>query len=519
MKIIKILLLLLSCTINLVSCDMDVKPENAVTFENYFRTDKDLQTFLYSIQDAYRGSIVFKPQAIPQILSFVYDKLDAYQKTQLEWTVSDFTPMHASTNWSGIYTIISLCNTLNESIEKANISKDRKNYYYGQIHFYRAIAYFKLAEIWGECPIIKSSRTITSLAKSSIEDVLSYSQEEINKAIDLLPLGGELKDASGKSVIGKEIPSKEIAYALKTDIYMWSASVLKNNELCETVISSSTKIIENFNYQLENSPENVCKNVINGNGNSSESIFVISFNHSEATFNFPLVATYFVTYPLNPKAGRGDVKHAAAAILQSTVNNLYPGEWIGTAKNGIFKGDRRRLSYFYKMDDIAENDSLNNFTLGYAYPYKFRNVELQTSSWNLGQFRNFSCDANIYRLSEIILLRAEAYARLGKNDLAIADLNKIRRRAYGDNSADYKSSEGDLRYAIFKEREKEFLFEERRYFDVVRNGYWKTELSDFHKDHMTQADVDDGALYMPVGQGAFENNTLMTQNKYWLSRY
>ena len=36
---------------------------------------------------------------------------------------------------------------------------------------------------------------------------------------------------------------------------------------------------------------------------------------------------------------------------------------------------------------------------------------------------------------------------------------------------------------------------------------------------MTQADVDDGALYMPVGQGAFENNTLMTQNKYWLSRY
>ncbi len=36
---------------------------------------------------------------------------------------------------------------------------------------------------------------------------------------------------------------------------------------------------------------------------------------------------------------------------------------------------------------------------------------------------------------------------------------------------------------------------------------------------MTQQDVDNGALYMPVGYPAFNENSLMTQNKYWQARY
>ena len=142
-----------------------------------------------------------------------------------------------------------------------------------------------------------------------------------------------------------------------------------------------------------------------------------------------------------------------------------------------------------------------------------------TSGWGEGKFESFACDHVIYRLADIILLRAECLVRMGKNDLAIKDLNRIRQRAYGDKSADYSADEGDLRYAIFKEREKELLWEGKRWYDIVRNGYWKTELSDFHATKMTQQDVDDGALYMPVGWPAFENNSLMTQNKYWLKRY
>lgn len=138
-----------------------------------------------------------------------------------------------------------------------------------------------------------------------------------------------------------------------------------------------------------------------------------------------------------------------------------------------------------------------------------------------GKFECFACDHIIYRLADLILLRAECYARINKNDLATKDLNRIRERAYGNRSHDYNAAtEGsDLRYIIFKEREKELLWEGKRWYDIVRNGYWKTELSKFHATQMTQQDVDNGALYMPVGYPAFNENSLMTQNKYWQARY
>ncbi len=119
----------------------------------------------------------------------------------------------------------------------------------------------------------------------------------------------------------------------------------------------------------------------------------------------------------------------------------------------------------------------------------------------------------VWRLADIFLLRAECRVRLGKAD-AVEDLNKIRKRA---GIADYSASEGDLRYAIFKERTRELIFEGQRYYDVVRNGYWKTELGPAFA-LLTEEDIKDGALYLPVGWGAFNLNELMRQNTYWLKK-
>ena len=74
-----------------------------------------------------------------------------------------------------------------------------------------------------------------------------------------------------------------------------------------------------------------------------------------------------------------------------------------------------------------------------------------------------------WRLADIILLRAECRARQN-NPAAVDDLNRIRERAYGNRMHDYTTAEGDLRLAIFREREKELLFEDHRYYDVRRNG-------------------------------------------------
>ena len=119
----------------------------------------------------------------------------------------------------------------------------------------------------------------------------------------------------------------------------------------------------------------------------------------------------------------------------------------------------------------------------------------------------------------MILLRAEAYARKGQTALAAADINTIRERAYGNRAHDYSVDEGDIRYAVFKERERELLWEGKRWWDIVRNNYWKTELWEFHRTKMTQDDVDRGALYMPIMHASEGESTMITQNEYWQSRY
>ena len=113
-------------------------------------------------------------------------------------------------------------------------------------------------------------------------------------------------------------------------------------------------------------------------------------------------------------------------------------------------------------------------------------------------------------------MRAECRARLGNNEGAIADLNTIRERADAElyNSSEYG---GDLRYAIFKEREKELLMEGCRWYDVIRNGYYKTELYGGFRN-VSKQDILDGVFFNAVDNNEFSENPLARQNTYWLKR-
>jgi hypothetical protein len=79
------------------------------------------------------------------------------------------------------------------------------------------------------------------------------------------------------------------------------------------------------------------------------------------------------------------------------------------------------------------------------------------------------------RLSEVLLNRAEAYAHLGQDDLALADVNAIRERA--GLSGDELITTGNLAAhgfasvleAVLNERRMELAFEGHRRDDLMRN--------------------------------------------------
>jgi hypothetical protein len=483
------------------SCDdyLEVTPENSVTFKSYFKTEKDLEVYTNGVRKRFM-ELETNSTCSNVERGQLFDDAGYGINQLVNFDVSRYGDSYAQFFWGAEYGIIASCNTLVKFSDKPDIPEGRKDFYKGQAHFYIAYSYFLIARFWGEAPIIREHGESGMRAKSSANDVLDYALENVRKAIKMLPKIKELRDADGKEFEHRNIPSKQAAMALYADIALWKAGMNKETSSLQNIIDTLTLVIDDSNFSLASTPEDVVKNVLVGD--SQESIYELRLIAEETRMNngyYPYKK--FLGYPVFPGKDKGDIKYAEMRIKNTTVRSIYAD------------GDLRRDSYFYKFEEMEALDEL--VTGGYAYPYKFRKIKVTEYPWA------FSLDyvyqnAVLYRLSGLILLRAECYARLGKNGLAIADMNRIRQRS---NASEYSAAEGDdIRYLVFKEREKELLWERKRYFDVIRNGYWKTEFKGAFQT-LTDQDIEDGALYYPIGWGAFDDNPLMTQNRYWLKRY
>lgn len=497
MRIFKLLIVVLLLSVLHQSCNdyIEVTPENSVTFQDFFQNEADIALFTNSIRVEMK-SMAMSPNTRSTVArGFLYDDIARYAKMDVEIVADNAQNMGAIGNWASPYSVASSANILLRHIDKADISEERKDYYKGVAYFYLSFAYLNLSQLWGEAPIVRFDGDIGQKAKESFEDVIDFAIENGVKALELLPAMHEITDLKGDAYTFRDNASKEATLAVLAHAYAWKASMENKPEFLAKSIESCTALIQSPNLVLAANPEAVVTSVLVGD--DQESIFEIAIIQAESPFvNAFYTVDGYLTYPLKPE-GEGSIKYADFRINNTTVEQMY--------KNN----DQRRDAYFYKFEEQKAKDVA--ITGGYAYPYKFRKAFLTEYSWGT-RYRFMNQNKVYYRLSDIYLLRAECYAKQGENSLAIADMNVIRDRASADL---YDASEGDVQLAVFREREKELLWERHRYFDVLRNGYWKTELGESFTN-LTSQDIDNGAFFLPVGQGAFNENLLMTQNTFWL---
>ena len=115
----------------------------------------------------------------------------------------------------------------------------------------------------------------------------------------------------------------------------------------------------------------------------------------------------------------------------------------------------------------------------------------------------------IFRLSDIMLLKAEALTAQGKSSgVAIGLLNQIRERA---DIGDFDGSVS-LQRAILNERARELFLEGHRFFDLVRY-YYETGTSLLY--NVTEANMAKRIHYWPLDPDLFENNSVIRQTSYW----
>ena len=137
------------------------------------------------------------------------------------------------------------------------------------------------------------------------------------------------------------------------------------------------------------------------------------------------------------------------------------------------------------------------------------------------------CNWIVYRLADVLLMKAEALSQTGRYNEALAIVNQIRDRAFmGVVSAPQNpQAYEDM---ILMERAKELAYEGKRWFDLLRmgsrNNYErKTTLIEIviEKVPATQKRVlasklnDPNGWYLPINDREMETNVNLVQNTYY----
>ena len=134
----------------------------------------------------------------------------------------------------------------------------------------------------------------------------------------------------------------------------------------------------------------------------------------------------------------------------------------------------------------------------------------------------------IFRYADAVLMKAECLYRKAFYEQAVAELNKVRRRAYtnpvtGLVGADYKleyTTPEALFQQIMDERARELGGEFQRKFDMVRWGNWAELTAKYTEISHVRNNIRPYHIYYPIpdtecalSQGALDNEAYKAGNE------
>jgi hypothetical protein len=209
---------------------------------------------------------------------------------------------------------------------------------------------------------------------------------------------------------------------------------------------------------------------------------------------------------------------AMGYALASSYSSLFDPTGAATSED-IFRvkfntQDANSISYYYMDKSLGGRRELGPTT---SIRQAFETADLR-GQWSIrnatstrfygAKYRSVTGTEHIHviRLGEIILIKAEAQARLGRLGEAITTLNVLRVRAgvaplvFGSPTL---STQAQVIDAILKERRLELVFEGDRWPDLVRTGMAVTVMNLVGREFQT--------LY-PIPQGERDVTTGLDQN-------
>ena len=447
-------------------------PENSLTRDEFFRTEADANSAVIGIYDALQSSN-------SQFLSWGEFRADLITPLSAldQVFLQSFDNTHTISVWAEPYRLIVRANIVIEKVPDIpavdfRFTVDESNAIVAEALFLRSLAYFYLVRTFKEVPLVLEAPSTDAVdflkPKVSADSILDKIEADLILAEKDIPVD------RGRQIDTRGRVTKGTVNALQADVYLWRAKYAE-------AAAAAKKVLENIAlYQLVPSDKWF---TIFSEKNSSESIFEIQYD-SQAGERGQLTAI------------------TSAYSMNAVLFTLFNGEQDQV--RGLNKTFRQELGYsFWKYaglttDNIARGTDDANFIL--------------------------------YRLPDVMLMRAEALAHLGGPEKAEAGIliNKLRERAQLDKyeSLDETASVELFIEIILKERAMELVLEGKRWFDLVRNATNEKNpdilLSRVvasrlvaNRAQVRSRLIDPRSWYLPIYRDELAKNPNLIQNPYY----
>jgi hypothetical protein len=441
-----------------ISCNdfLEKYPLDKVSAELFWQTEKHAQMWVNDLYSISAGS-VRGLQGIHITTSDAYSD-DAYGRaTDAVNNIANgsFDPSDSRVMDAWRYDHIRKCHDFFENVNNVpEMSQQKYDELAGQIHFFLAYEYYKLVTRFRDVPLIDKSISIqeSDIPKSSKDIVLNYIFEQLNLAINLLPLSWP--DSENGRI------TKGAALFLKTRVLLY-------NERWEEASATAKQVMDLNLYKLHpNFGELFLKAFDN---KKAETILEIQYVENVKTHNASLrfapvmYNAHSLILPTPQLIDAFWMKDGLPIEESSLYNPACPFDNRDPRFYHTFMWHGEILNDTYSPIDLTGTE--RNYSFTYIYFRKhvvdFRNrVRTMDNNWNL------------FRYADLLLMYAEAKNESSGPDNSIYEaLDLIRDRAGMPHVDRNKYNNKELlRELIRRERRIELAGEGLRYDDIIR---WK----------------------------------------------
>ncbi|MDP4289567.1 MAG: RagB/SusD family nutrient uptake outer membrane protein [Bacteroidota bacterium] len=438
----KYLILLLFAVMLTTSCNkwLELKPQDGIIRQNFWKTKEDVKAVVVGIYSSMLGNLSQTLFTWGEIRGDMVTSTLKTSTDQLNIMNDNITSSNSVTSWANVYQIINYCNTVIAFAPQVlntdkTFTQTALNGYLAEAYGIRALMYFYLMRTFGEVPLqltaTSSDASIKMLPKSSQTDVYNQIVSDLTFAENnaVLTYNDNNQD--------KGRITKYTVNAIQADVYLWMEKYTDCITACDKVINSGKfGLIEgkrddgSFNTQWFNT--------VFYTGNSNESIFEFQFDNQKT----------------NP---------FYSFLINSSTNQFVGSSFVMDEFYTVDPIDDKNKDIRADLGSIRASDGLIWKYAGASNsdPKAVRNSTSSYAHWF------------VYRYADILLMKAEALACTSQGQAALDLVKVIRNRAnalQATEKAPDPTSAVDVCDYIMDERAREFAFEGKRWFDILRNA-------------------------------------------------